>query len=82
MNSDWVEELDAIESDDKCLLFEDKYISHIEGKILTLIEGLIEINSPKRQNAIKSLVSEAIWGDMHNGWATPVDKEVFEELSM
>lgn len=81
-NYDYVKNLDAMHSEDQVLLFEHSYLSFVEGKVLTLLEGLLENMNDQKHSAIKSLVNDAFWGDMHNGWATPVDKEKFESLTL
>lgn len=87
-NYDYQENLDA-----EVLVFEDKYLSHVQGKVLTLLEALghirpmcsanystKQLDIDTQSEAIKSLVREAIWGDMHNGWCNPTTKEKFEAL--
>lgn len=81
-NYDYQKQANAMYDDSMVLVLEDKYLSHIEGRMLTLLEGLVETNSDKRHQAIKSLVREAVWGDLHNGWAFPLNAEEFEKLSI
>lgn len=84
-NYDWQANLAALDPENKneVLIFDDDYISHIEGKVITLIEALIENPSDKiKHSAIKSLVNDAIWGDMHKGWATPISKDFYESFAL
>lgn len=84
-NYDWQKNMMALdpENQDDVLIFDDGYISHIEGKILTLMEALVDnVSDSKKHSAIKSLVHDAFWGDMHNGWATPISKEDYEKISL
>ncbi len=81
-NYDYQQQADAVHDNSMVLVIEDKYISHVEGRILTLLEALIDTENNKRHSAIKSLVREAVWGDLHNGWAFPLNKEEFENLAV
>ena len=72
-----------ITEDDLCLVFQDNYLSHVEGKVLTLLEGIgLMTDSETRGNSIKSLVREAFWGDMHNGWCIPATKDQWDEFAV
>lgn len=72
----------AMYSDEMVLTFSDNYLSHIQGKVLTLIEALVEIETDEKKQAIKSLVNDAIWGDMHNGWAVPANEDDWLALTL
>lgn len=60
------------------LVFTDDYLSHIEGKLLTTIEAMGF--QPRQEESFKSLVRGCVWDDAHNGWATPVEKEVLRDF--
>jgi hypothetical protein len=64
---------------DIVLVFSDSYVSHIEGKILTIIEAL---GLPKTQEeATKSLIKRSLWDDMHDGYSVPKTVEEWDKFS-
>lgn len=64
---------------DIVLVCSDSYISHIEGKVLTIIEAL---GLPKSQEeATQSLVRSAVWGDAQDGYCVPKSIEEWEKFS-
>jgi len=55
----------------------DDYVSHIEGKLLTLLEGM---GLPQNQEkAVKSLVRELLWNEVMD-FALPVQEEEFAKF--
>lgn len=79
-NYDTQNNLHHLNGEGLSLVFEDKYLSHVQGKVLTLLEALVPEMSVERKLAIKSLVNDAFWGDMHNGWACPMNDDRWDEL--
>jgi hypothetical protein len=64
---------------DIVLVFSDSYISHIEGKLLTVIEAL---GLPKAQEeATKSLVRRSLWDSLHDGYSVPKPIEAWQKFS-
>jgi hypothetical protein len=60
---------------DIVIVFDDSYLSHIEGKLLTLIEalGLPEV----REKSVKSLVRGAIWDEAHDVFGHPMERKEY-----
>lgn len=68
-----------VNKDGMVLIFSDEYISHVQGKMLTIIEAL---GLPKSQEeATKSLVRNAMWVDMHDGYCVPKTEEEWGDFS-
>lgn len=71
---------EALTVDGMKLAVGDDYLSHIEGKIITLFEGMIVNLTEPQHRALKSLIRDAIWSDIHGGWACPMTEDKWDEL--
>lgn len=53
-------------------------LQHIEGKVLTVVESIGM--SEKQENAVKGLLRQAIWQDIHTSYRLQVFEENWEQL--